>query len=95
MSGIINDVRIFYQDEAPEFVIIERYMDSGVAYYRNNGQIELRDRVDNHIVEEEKMTQETIDYLKERIEENKRSFEQTELNCAKVGELHKRTICKK
>ena len=75
MSGIINDVRIFYQDEAPEFVIIERYMDSGVAYYRNNGQIELRDRVDNHIVEEEKMTQETIDYLKERIEENKRSFE--------------------
>ncbi|KAK8893888.1 hypothetical protein M9Y10_022317 [Tritrichomonas musculus] len=95
MSGIISDVRIFYPDSAPEFVVIERHMDSGIAYYRNNGRIELRDRVDNHLIEEEEMTQETIDYLKQRFEENKRSFEQTELNCAKVSALHKKTICKK
>lgn len=94
MTGVINNVRIFYQNVAPEFVVMERPIKSGIAYYMNNGHIEVRDRVDNHIIREEEMTQGTINCLKKRFERNRKMFQQTELDCAKVGELHKRTICK-
>ena len=95
MSEIINNACIFYQNVAPEFVVMERHMDSGIAYYRNNGHIELRDKIDNHIIREEEMTKKTIDYLKQEFEEDKRMSQQTELECARIREYKRRTICDK
>lgn len=77
MSGIINDARIFYQDVAPEFVVMRRYIKSGIVYYMNNGHIELRSRDDNHIIKEEKMTSKTIDNLKSEFEEDEKRWELT------------------
>lgn len=77
MTGIINDVRIFYQDEIPEFVVMKRYIKSKIIYYMNNGHIEVRDKIDEHIIEKEEMTQETINCLKKRFERNRKSFEET------------------
>ena len=48
MTGIINDVRIFYQDEIPEFVVMKRYIKSKIIYYMNNGHIEVRDKIDEY-----------------------------------------------
>lgn len=47
-SGTMNDDRIFDQDAAPEFVVMERPIKSGIAYYMNNRHIEVRDKVDDH-----------------------------------------------
>ena len=95
MSEIINNARIFYQNVEPEFVVMERPIKSGIAYYMNNGHIEVRDKIDNHIIREEEMTQRTIDYLKQKFEKDKRMFQQTELECARIREYKRRTICDK
>lgn len=63
-SGTRNNDRIFDQDVASEFVVMERPIKSGIAYYMNNGHIEVRNKVDDHIIREEEMTQETINHLK-------------------------------
>ena len=81
MTGIINDVRIFYQDEIPEFVVMKRYIKSKIIYYMNNGNIEVRDKIDEHIIEKEEMTQETINCLKKRFERN-RSFSKNRRLCS-------------
>ena len=78
MSEIISDVCIFYQNVAPEFVVMKRHMESGIAYYMNNGHIEVRGRVDNHIIEEAELTQESIEYLKKRFEEDERNFKESQ-----------------
>ena len=39
--------------------------------------IEVRDKIDEHIIEKEEMTQETINCLKKRFERNRKSFEET------------------
>lgn len=95
MTGVINDVRIFYQDEIPEFVVMKRYIKSKIIYYMNNGHIEVRDKIDEHIIEKEEMTQETINCLKKRFERNRKMFQQTELECARIREYERRTICDK
>lgn len=95
MSEIINNVRIFYQDLAPEFVVMKRPIKSGIACYMNNGHIEVRDRTDNHVIREEEMTQGTINHLKREFEEDRKRFEQTQLECARIREYKRRTICDK
>ena len=94
-SRKMNNDRIFYQNAAPEFVVMERVIQSGIAYYMNNGHIEVRDKVDNHIIREEEMTQETINHLKRKFEENKKIHKQTELECERLREKHKRTVTDK
>ena len=58
--------------------------------YENN-----RDRTDNHVIREEEMTQGTINHLKREFEEDRKRFEQTQLECARIREYKRRTICDK
>lgn len=94
MSGIVSNIPIFYQDLAPEFVVMKKPIKSGIVHYMNNGHIELRDRADGHIIREEEMTKGTINCLKAEFEEDEKRWEQTKKDCAKVRTLHERTICK-
>ena len=88
MSGIINNIRIFYQDLEPDFVVMGRPLKSGIAYYMNNGHIELRDRIDGHIIKEAEMDEETISVLKEEFEEDEKSFEETK----RISEQFRREV---
>ena len=74
---------------------MKRPIKSGIAYYMNNGHIEVRDKVDNHIIREEEMTQATINHLKREFEEDQKRFEQTQLECARLREKHMRKITDK
>lgn len=94
MSGLLDEVRVFYQDAAPEFVVMERSISSGYVYYMNNGEMLIRDQKEGHILSEIEMAQSTIEYLRTQFEEDERIHQQTQLDCEKVRQLHKRTICK-
>lgn len=61
----------------------------------NNGHIEVRDEIDNHIIREEEMTQGTINHLKREFVEDEIRFEKAKRLCARVREYERRTFCYK